>query len=149
MITCKEVVRHNIKVVQKENLQKKICPQNLQNFTEMIRNNNLQMRFTEPHYEKKFPEQQLAKNVSTQTICQKKSCRQDNNNQKQIAKKLSGRTICKQAVWNNKDIHNDNFKKYSIWFTMCVLSEQMNLNYFQPMFNLLTQLSLFGLAGTT
>ena len=54
MITCKEVVRHNIKVVQKENLQKKICPQNLQNFTEMIRNNNLQIRFTEPLYEKKF-----------------------------------------------------------------------------------------------
>ena len=86
MITCKEVVRHNIKVVQKENLQKKICPQNLQNFTEMIRNDNLQICFTEPPYEK---------------ISRTKSCTQDNDNQKQIAKscpaeqfvnKLSGTT---------------------------------------------------------
>ena len=79
---------------------KKICAENLQNFTEMIRNNNLQICFTEPHY-KKFPEQQLAKNVSTETICQKKSCRQEttmkNKLQKscpaeQFVNKLSGTT---------------------------------------------------------
>ena len=106
----------------------------------MFYRTTLRKEFQNNSLQKTFPHRQFAK---------KKSCRQDNDNQKQIAKKLSGRTICKQAVWNNKDIHNDNFKKYSIWFTMCVLSEQMNLNYFQPMFNLLTQLSLFGLAGKT
>ena len=50
---------------------KKICPQNLQKFTEMIRNNNLQIRFTEPHYEK-ISRTIACKNVSTETICQKK-----------------------------------------------------------------------------
>ena len=66
---------------------KKICPQNLQKFTEMIRNNNLQIRFTEPHYEK-ISRTIACKKVSTETICQKKSCRQDNDNKKQTAKKV-------------------------------------------------------------
>ena len=72
MITCKEVVRHNIKVVQKENLQTKICAQNLQNFTEMIRNNNLQIRFTEPPYEKKFQSNRLQKPFPHRQFANKK-----------------------------------------------------------------------------
>ena len=72
MITCKEVVRHNIKVVQKENLQTKICAQNLQNFTEMIRNNNLQICFTEPHFEKKFQSNRLQKPFPHRQFANKK-----------------------------------------------------------------------------
>ena len=82
------------------------------NFHRLSRNNNLQIRFTEPHYEKKFQNNSLQKTFPHRQFAKKKSCIQDNDNEKQIAKKLSGRTICKQVVWNNKDIHNDNFKKY-------------------------------------
>ena len=72
MITCKEVVRHNIKVVQKENLQTKICAQNLQNFTEMIRNNNLQICFTEPHYKKNSRTTACKKRFHTDNLPKKK-----------------------------------------------------------------------------
>ena len=103
---------------------KKICPQNLQNFTEMIRNNNLQIRFTEPHYEKNFQNNSLQKTFPQRQFAKKKKVVDKTTTTKnKLQKELSGRTICKQAVWNHKEIHNNNFEKNKAYGSQCVFCQ--------------------------
>ena len=91
---------------------KKICAQNLQNFTEMIRNNNLQICFTEPHYEKKFQNNSLQKTFPHRQFAQKKvldkTTTTKNKLQKscpaeQFVNKLSGTTRISTTIISKKN----------------------------------------------